>query len=591
MIVLLLLVACEGVFNTLPGLNEPKYRSGRNVSHDYEYTDEHGRRLSVRYDVVEREVRVLALDTLAPLKVGLREDLLKLTFAVGEQAERAAGKLEGSIVVGTSDGAGFLQRVIDVTRISEVELECATEHVGWVELFEQGEMHVSVRYAGQDFELASRSKVKADPGPRDGVRRLGWKSWIAKGFSIIKEIGDNARRAIAKLVVDVLDFAGVDGDILLDGELEFALINFNYEDQRPCTIDLGDMFRASISGECKECYVYAGVTFHFGMVISRETGELPKVDELYAYADGTLAANVELEALKVDGNFEGNAKHIDTYRLKPVQIKLPIASVFISANVPVSLQPEAEASGELSVEGGAGASANLIAGVKFRGGKPELFEEFEASANAEGFTPIKFKGEAAVRIRLLTTVEMNVGIGALGIEAGRIGGPTVAVEVSPEAMLSGEYDFASGEANAEAKAMIGVDGAIGLRMELKLLPDKEKDLLNGAGAVDPKGIFSQKFQLGATDFGGGRRLANWDCAKWTQKIGTTWTGSQIKHPSQGSKCSDTPVFQYLTVQLVEVEDCEESAGYADMTFYSVATLGDTDVATSETLYTEVDQLV
>lgn len=62
--------------------------------------------------------------------------------------------------------------------------------------------------------------------------------------------------------------------------------------------------------------------------------------------------------------------------------------MFIRAVVPITLQPEAEATGTLAVRGGAGGALNVKAGVKFAradgGLQREMFEDLSMEARRGG---------------------------------------------------------------------------------------------------------------------------------------------------------------------------------------------------------------
>jgi hypothetical protein len=228
----------------------------------------------------------------------------------------------------------------------------------------------------------------------------------------------------------------------------------------------------------------------------------------------------------------------------------------MKAEIPVTLALEGEMEGEMEVEGGAGGKLAVKSGVRFTpiGGelKPEMFQDFQTEARAQGFSPKKLSGEAALRLKLIPVINIQTQFGVGSVRLAKIGGPSVTLEFMAETLFSGNYDIDAGTGSAEVVPQIGVNGAIGSNIvfQLSLGSKKSSDLLGEKGKIDPVAIFSQKYPLAQfTASGGGRRLNSH--ATW-KVVGTTWTGTQSTHPSKSVPCAG-PENLYLTMQLVEVE--------------------------------------
>jgi hypothetical protein len=361
---------------------------------------------------------------------------------------------------------------------------------------------------------------------------------------------------------DAEKWANYEGTEELAG-VEFLNYNADGLDgaRAPCEIDLAELFKkesddVSFTGTCDNCYLYAGVTLNFGIKLKDW-----EVQELTTYVEGGIAANLAISSLNMEGAF-AKSKKIATYISKEVSI--PISggpgSVFIKAEIPVTLALEGEMEGEMEVEGGAGGKLAMKSGVRFtlNGGelKREMFQDIQTEARAQGFSPKKISGEAALRLKLIPVIniqtQLGIKVGSSIFRLAKLGGPSVTLEFMAETLFSGNYDIDAGTGSAEVVPQIAVNGAIGsnMKFQLSLGSKKSSDLLGGKGKTDPLAIFSQKYPLAQfTASVGGRRLnshGTWKVA------GTTWTGSQSTHPSKSVPCSG-PENLYLTMQLVEVE--------------------------------------
>jgi hypothetical protein len=448
-------------------------------------------------------------------------------------------------------------------------LRCATEPVGWVDLFEQGEIKVAVRFAGEDFGLHSMAREKRAEGPPP--RRLfSRKSFITSGWQAVKNLGALAKGALA---VAQTAMEGANGEkwANYEGTEELAgveFLNYNADGldgaRAPCEIDLAELFKkesddVSFTGTCDNCYLYAGVTLNFGIKLKDW-----EVQELTTYVEGGIAANLAISSLNMKGAFAKSRK-IATYISKEVSI--PISggpgNVFMKAEIPVTLALEGEMEGEMEVEGGAGGKLAMKSGVRFTpdggGLKREMFQDFQTEARAQGFSPKKLSGEAALRLKLIPVINIQTQLGMKvkgidrAVRLAKIGGPSVTLEFMAETLFSGNYDIDAGTGSAEMVPQIGVNGAIGSNMmfQLSLGSKTSDDLLGGKGKTDPVAIFSQKYPLAHFSLSaGGRRLSSHTAWK---EVGTTWTGSLSTHPSKSSPCAGYPENLYLTWQLVEVD--------------------------------------
>merc|ERR1719183_385417 len=190
----------------------------------------------------------------------------------------------------------------------------------------------------------------------------------------------------------------------------------------------------------------------------------------------------------------------------------------------------------------------MKSGVRFTpsGGalKREMFQDITTEAHAQGFSPKKLSGEAAIRLKLIPVINIvtQLGVKVLGkaVRLAKIGGPSVTLEFMAETLFSGSYDFDAGTGSAEVIPQIGVNGAIGsnVKFQLSLGSKKSSDLLGGIGQTDPVAIFSQKYPLAHFSLSaGGRRLSSRTAWK---EVGTTWTGSLSTHPSKSGPCGGYP---------------------------------------------------
>merc|ERR1712224_36493 len=125
------------------------------------------------------------------------------------------------------------------------------------------------------------------------------------------------------------------------GEENFAMVDF-----KPEPWGLGDVFSESFAGTCDECHIYADVTFHFSLRMSDN-----EIQEMGAYVEGALAANINVSSLK-PGSMWNYEALLATYRSPEVRIPFGSGTVFLRAEVPITMRLEGEALGDLEVQGG-----------------------------------------------------------------------------------------------------------------------------------------------------------------------------------------------------------------------------------------------
>eukprot|EP00953_Heterococcus_sp_UTEX-ZZ885_P031432 16496-Heterococcus_DN1.PRE.1 len=148
------------------------------------------------------------------------------------------------------------------------------------------------------------------------------------------------------------------------------------------------MMISAFPGTCEGCYVYAALTMHFAMKIDNY-----KLLATESYLSGDMNCNLQVDELKVTKSVSASfSKLIMTYvsAVVPIKHEVGLATLSISATVPMCIGMDFDASTTATFEAVYTATASAKAGMKWdkASNNTQIVNKVDVAYGGKGFRPI-----------------------------------------------------------------------------------------------------------------------------------------------------------------------------------------------------------